>query len=201
MFSHTNKKLPSLQGKRIGVIGLGPRCGATHISLSIGNFISDFLKFRVCLKEINAHGDFNEICRYLGRAGSDEGDFIFHRVSYYPFLPADKSLSRLTDSFDCTVMDLGCSMDSAREALELCDYRIVVGMGACWREKEFSQLTPLFTGDSDLSNWILYINLGTPLQIKYYKKLGFATYAFPFEPDPFNPCEASKIIMEKSLTN
>lgn len=199
MFSRPSNKIPSLQGKRIGVVGLGPRCGTTHISLSIGNYISDFLKCRVCLKEVNSHGDFAEICRYLGCKASGGSDYAFHRVSYYPFMPADHSASRLTDSFDCTVMDLGCDINSARDALELCDFRIIVGAGACWREKEYSFISTLFTGDSDLSNWILYINLGTQLQVKYYKKLGFATYVFPFEPDPFNPCEASIKIMEKSL--
>lgn len=199
MFSHTSKSMVSLQGRRIGVIGLGPRCGATHIALSIGNYISDTLKCRVCLKEMNLHGDFIEIGQYLGCSARAENDFCFHRITYYPFVPTVESASRLTGSFDCTVLDLGSGINSAKDALEQCDYRVVVGMGACWREKDFSPLTSLFTGDSDLSSWILYINLGTRQQVKYYKKLGFATYAFPFEPDPFNPGESTKTVFEKSL--
>ncbi len=188
----------TFQGRRIGLIGLGPRNGTTHIALSTANYLSDCYKKKVCLIEQNTHNDFNLFREYLNIKG-DSSDFTYHRVSYYPGGNSGESLSRLSSSYDCTVFDLGSSFQPAMATLELCDIRIAVGTGAPWRDDEYTYLEELIRGMDDLSSWILFINLGSEKQVKYYRNIGIPTYSFPLEYDPFCPHDATQNILTKAL--
>ena len=64
--SKTNPQNNYFNGKRIGVLGLAPRCGTTHIAIAISNYLSETEKKRVSLIEQNRHNDI--IClAYLFR--------------------------------------------------------------------------------------------------------------------------------------
>lgn len=189
----------SLKGKRIGIIGLGARNGATHIAISLCNYLSDCRRYKVCLLEQNTSHDLLSLKGYLNINSSSNNEFEFHRVFYYPNIPHKEAPSRLTSSFDCTVFDLGHDFRSAYRTLELCDIRIVVGAGSPWREYEYSILETLFSKGDSLENWLLFINLGTKEQVAYYAKYGIPTYPFPYEPDPISPNEETINTYERLL--
>ena len=183
MFNNKSKKtrnsIRSL--KRIGILGLGPRSGTTHIAVAVSNFLSDEAGLRVGLFEQNRSSDIGKLALSLG-AVNEESVYSYHRVTY---IPCDSG-QQMPDT-DCTVFDLGHSFSAAVNILKFCDIRIIVGTDAPWREDEYRFLEELAAGGTDISNWRLFVNLGNTDYIKEKEKYGMITGCFPFEPDPVFP--------------
>lgn len=183
----------NLQGKRIGVLGLSPRCGTTTVALAIGNHLSDSGGKTVCIIEKNKHDDFRSLISELGGEAVD-GTFTYHRVTYV-CSGAGEANGLLDLSFDCTVFDLGSDFEAALPTMCLCDYRILVGSSAPWRRGEYELLGRLADKTDSMLSWRLFINLGNPGQSLIYKMPGPETFCFPFEPDPVYPgAEVTKLL-------
>ncbi|MBR6474873.1 MAG: hypothetical protein IKS98_05425 [Lachnospiraceae bacterium] len=193
----TNKKTKALfSGKRIGIFGLGPRCGVTHISVAVSNFLSDEAKLKVRLYEQSGHGDISRLIRYLGGSEIDK-EFTFHRVTYVPFVKDSELLS--DPDCDCMVFDLGRDFKYAKNTLKLCDIKIAVADDAPWLNAEYGFLDELAAGATDISNWRLFINLGDQTRMKEKEKYGMITGCFPFEPNPVYPCRETIIFLQEAF--
>ena len=183
-------------GKRIGVFGLGPRLGVTHISVAISNFLSDEAKLKVRLYEQNGHGDIAYLIHALGGSDKDK-EFSFHRVTYVPFVDECELLSG--SDCDCMVFDLGQDFSRAKNTLSHCDIKIAVAGDAPWRQKEYVFLEELAAGNTDISNWRLFINLGNHNRIREKEKYGMITGCFPFDPNPVYPCRETIQFLQEAF--
>lgn len=195
-----NTVYDSLQGKRIGVIGLSPRCGTTHIAVAISNYLSDERQKSVCLLERSGHDDLRSLAEALGKAMSGEsaGIFSYHRVTYVGS-GAEEPRNLINSSFDCTVFDFGSDIERSLSALCLCDYRIVVGSAAPWRRKEYEVLHNLSEQAGELTNWRLFVNLGSNAWLREYAMTEMEAFCFPFEEDPVFPGEQTVLILQSAL--
>jgi hypothetical protein len=182
--SKTNPPNNYFNGKRIGVLGLAPRCGTTHIAIAISNYLSETEKKRVSLIEQNRHNDI--ICLAYSLGAKDNGPFTFHRVTYIPFVSIDTN--GLADlGSDCMVFDLGCDFKSGLSRLLLCDIKIIVGNDAVWRMGEYDKLESFPSIYGALSSWRLFVNLGNIKHMREKDRYGMTVCCFPFEPDPVYP--------------
>lgn len=190
------KSRKDFYGKRIGIFGLGPRLGVTHIAVAVSNFLSDEAKLKVRLYEQNGHGDISRLIHALGGSETDK-EFTFHRVTYVPFVNDSELLSG--PDCDCMVFDLGRDFARAKNTLRLCDIKIAVAGDAVWLKNEYDFLKELAAGNTDISNWRLFVNLGNPARIKEKEKYGMITGCFPFEPDPVYPCRETILFLQEAF--
>ena len=198
MFSGKSKKTKNCirSLKRIGVLGLGPRSGTTHIAVAVSNFLSDEAGLKVVLCEQNRSSDIDALILSLG-AGKAEHRYTYHRVTY---IAGDSAQQVLDTDCDCMVFDLGHNFSTALNTFQYCDIRIVVGTDAPWRREEYRILEELAAGGTDISNWRLFINLGNRKYIEEKAKYGMITGCFPFEPDPVYPCRATIDFLMEALS-
>ena len=180
-------------GKRIGVIGLGPRNGTTHIAVAISNYLSEYRHKRVALAEQNRHGDILKLAEALG-AGACENMYTFHRVTYIPSFCDSIPLFDL--KYDCMVFDLGHDFSKSLPTLQLCDIKIVVGTDAPWRKEEYSVLKGIAGSSRNLSSWRLFVNLGDPRHLSEFDDHHMTAGCFPFEPDPVYPAKETIRFLE-----
>jgi len=184
-----SKKIPQnsyLNGKRIGVLGLAPRCGATHIAVAISNYLADTEKKRVSLLERNRHDDLKSLITELGGSGTEPA-FTFHRVTYVPS-GIGISLESMPDlNSDCMVFDFGFDLKASLPHMLLCDIKILVGVEAPWCKDEYSVIEHLSNSYGLMTSWRLFVNLGNPKLLKGKDRYGMTACCFPFEPDPVYP--------------
>lgn len=194
----TKRKVDTVQGKRIGVVGLSARCGVTHIAIALANYLSDRHGKSVCLIEKSGHSDLHYICQRK-REGQDSELFELHNVTYLCH-GCEEAYERMLDSsFDCMVYDLGSNLKAAIPELCRCDIRIVVGAAAPWRGSEYEGLKLLSEGKGRLMNWKLLVNLGNPDNIRDYGSLGLEAGCFPFESEPLFPGNETFTIFDAVL--
>jgi len=183
-------------GKRIAVLGLGPRNGTTHIAISLSNYLSDSRHKRVCLAEHNRHGDLVELIRVLGSDMSMR-EYSYHRVTYIPFFSDRDSMPEI--EYDCMVFDFGSDFMRNMNIVNLCDIKIAVGMDAPWRKTEYAILKDLTGRSGSSSSWRLFVNLGNPAYLEEKDIYGIDSGCFPFEPDPMYPCRETITFLEDIL--
>ena len=183
-------------GKRIGIVGLGPRNGTTHIAVALCNYLSEIRHKRVCLAEQNRHQDITGLLTKLGFS-SDACISTFHRVTYIPSFSDNIPLFDM--KYDCMVFDLGHDFDRALNIINLCDLKIAVGTDAPWRKNEYCLLKGLAGSGRDLSGWRLFVNLGNTGLLKEKDEYRITAGCFPFEPDPVYPSKETIKFLEEIL--
>ena len=194
--SKSNSPKSYLNGRRIGVLGLSPRCGTTHIAVAISNYLSEAEKKRVTLFERNRNDDIQKLTAKLG--AKDTGPFTYHRVTYVPFQGAYSEMMPDLQS-DCMVFDLGCDIKAGMQHLLLCDIKIIVGTDAVWREEEYEKLEAFTSKYGTLSSWRLFINLGNTKRLKEKDRYGMTVCCFPFEPDPVYPGKDTENFLKEAI--
>ena len=182
-------------GKRIGIIGLGPRNGTTHIAVAVSNFLSETKHKRVCLVERNRHEDIIKLSKLL--IPSCNGICSYHRVTYIPSSCTKDPLYDL--KYDCMIFDLGHELDRNLNTLQLCDIKIAVGTDAPWRKYEYDVIKELFGKDRIPKSWKLFINLGNPNYLKHMDNIPMIKGCFPFEPDPVFPSKETIDFLEEII--
>ena len=194
--SKSNSQKSYLNGRRIGVLGLSPRCGATHIAVAISNYLSEAEKKRVTLFERNRNDDIQKLTAKLGAKDTDP--FTYHRVTYVPS-PVYSSETIPDIEADCMVFDLGSDFRSGMRHLLLCDIKIIVGTDAVWREEEYEKLTAFTSNYGTLSSWRLFINLGDTKRLKEKDRYGMTVCCFPYEPDPVYPGKDTENFLKEAI--
>ena len=200
IFSAKKKQKQSyLNGIRIGLLGLGPRCGTTHIAIAISNYLSETEKKKVFLLENNRQNDIKRLNSMLG-ARNPEAPFTFHRVTYVPFCPETSVKPALELEGDCVVSDFGFDFKKALSQLRLCDIRIIVGTDGLWRINEYEKLKDAGISSNLTSGWRLFVNLGNVKRMKEKDVFGLEVCCFPFEPDPLYPCEETISFLREAIS-
>ena len=117
-------------GKKIGVYGLGPRCGTTHIAIALANCLAAFPGREVCLTERSDRDDLAKLPALLREGAEGKGPVRLNGVTYLTAGYAYDAKTTENTSFDAVVYDLGCNMKKAENLLSDCDIRIAVAGAA-----------------------------------------------------------------------
>ena len=128
--------------RAIGVVGLGPRNGTTHVAIAMANFLADVKGFEVCLAEKSDHSDMEKLPELMkGGRERGTGPVKINGVTYLTSgFAYDRSILN-NGKFDCIVYDLGSDIKRAELTLMNCDTEIAVGSAAPWRAEEYLSLT------------------------------------------------------------
>ena len=205
--SETEEKSPeqtagSLPGscRSIGVIGLGPRNGTTHVAIALANYLADVKGFEVCLAEKSDHSDIGRIPELI-EAGRDSDAHPVRRngVTYLTAGYAYETGFFKNKRFDYVIYDLGSNAHRAESVLMKCDTEIAVGSAApgCTGEylqkgKEFGQ------GDGNRKRLIL-INPADRSIMKRLSTGDLRVLPFPYEPDPLRPGKETIKVLERAV--
>lgn len=201
------ERRPPAGGVKIGVFGLGPRCGTTHIAIALANCLADSPGREICLTERSDRDDLAKLPALRREGAEGKGPVRLNGVTYLTAGYAYGAGLTENTSFDAVIFDLGCNMKKAEAVLSECDIRIAVAGAAPWREKERESCkgsaaveTHENSGDGGADKGtVLLINPADDRLMRDIRGAGVRMLPFPFEPDPMNPGKQTKKILERAI--
>lgn len=166
---------------QIGVVGLHPGVGATHVTIAAANTLTRYGS--VAVVERSDHCDLRCIAGE-GSAQHDGFAAAIRRIVYYPSDVAVTEEQLIEHGYSYIVYDLGSNPARAEKLLERCDLCLMVAGAAMWRQNDLH-----FQGGtgSDTAGANRYILLNLAEESKLGNYAGLPTLAFPYEHDPFHP--------------
>ena len=192
-------------GVKIGVVGLGPRCGTTHIAIALANCLADVRGWEVCLTERSDRSDLAKLPAIRRETEEGRGPAEIGGVTYLTSGYAYDREIGAGDRFDAVVYDLGCNAAKAEKMLSRCDIEIAVAGAAPWREKERESCRGSVaavdnSGETGTdTERVLFINPADERMMKELRGTGIAMLPFPFEPDPMNPGKETVKVIERAI--
>ena len=183
----------------IGISGMGPGVGTTHIALAAANSLADSGGKRVCLVEKSDHGDLCSLPELQKAAKTEPGTPPESEgVTYYTSgFAAGEAAGALTDKYDYIIYDLGRAAKRNLRILEQCDLEVVVAGAAPWRASKLLPAEAAETGKA--AKRIYLINLADGRTMRGLTNRGIRMLPFPFEPDPLHPGRKTKETIERAI--
>ena len=203
--SWESSRSSTVGGVKIGVVGLGPRCGTTHIAIALANCLADVRGWEVCLTERSDRSDLAKLPAIRRETEEGRGPAEIGGVTYLTSGYAYDREIGAGDRFDAVVYDLGCNAAKAEKMLSRCDIEIAVAGAAPWREKERESCRGSVaavdnSGETGTdTERVLFINPADERMMKELRGTGIAMLPFPFEPDPMNPGKETVKVIERAI--
>ncbi len=186
--------------RTVGVIGLGPRSGTTHVAIALANYLADVKGFEVCLVEKSDHSDINLIPEVIrATRNSDSEPVRINGVTYLTSGFAYEGEFLKNRRFDCIVYDLGSNLKKAELTLSDCDTEIAVGSAAPWREEEYRYFVQNTAQGEDERITKIMINPADTKMMRNMTAGRIGMFPFPFEPDPMHPGKETIKILERAI--
>ncbi len=186
--------------RAIGVVGLGPRSGTTHIAIALANYLADVKGVEVCLAEKSDHNDIDRIPGII-RAGRNSGTepVRINGVTYLTSGFAYDGRFLKNRRFDCIVYDLGSNLKKAEAVLADCDIEIAVGSAAPWREEEYRDFAQNTSQGEDERITKIMINPADAKMLRTMTAGRIGMLPFPYEPDPMHPGKETIKILGRAI--
>ena len=186
--------------RAIGVVGLGPRNGTTHVAIAMANFLADVKGFEVCLAEKSDHSDMEKLPELMkGGRERGTGPVKINGVTYLTSgFAYDRSILN-NGKFDCIVYDLGSDIKRAELTLMNCDTEIAVGSAAPWRAEEYLSLTRPEGANNSTRKRMILINPADARAMRMITAGTIRLLPFPYEPDPMHPGKKTIKILERAI--
>ena len=183
-------KIEAHQGKLvIGIFGTHKGVGATHLGISLANYLSEWLGRKTAFIECYPQKDIQFIQYYVnGRIESKEDKEYFnvHRVTYYKNVKEQEIAEIVGNDYDCVVLDLGTDFNKGKNEFLRCDRRIVVSSLTIWKKQELEKFIVNTCHIKYSDQWTYVIPFVQSKDIKKAaKELHREIYEIPYEPDPF----------------
>lgn len=178
----------------IGVIGTHHGAGATHLSILLANYLSEWLGKNIAYIECYPQKDMQymqyiyEGMPTLGKEITEEEcSFTIHRVTYYKSVKPIDLAEIIGDSYDCVILDLGADFTKNKNEFFRCDRKLVVSSLAPWKQQELERFIEHTCHISQSDEWLYMFPFGQSKEIKEVTK-EFQRHFFgvPYEPDPFS---------------
>ena len=186
--------------RSVGVVGLGPRNGTTHIAIAMANFLADVKGFKVCLAENSDHNDVSLLPEIMERSRNAGGGPVkINGVTYLTSGFAYDGKLQKNGKFDYIVYDLGSDMRKAELTLMNCDTEIAVGCAAPWRSEEYLTFRRTYGQAGDERKRIILINPAEARSMRMIAAGDIGMLPFPYEPDPMHPGKDTVKILERAI--
>jgi len=187
-------------GLSIGVYGLGPRCGTTHIAIALANCLADCKGYKVCLTEKSDRDDISKLPELKrGRRENEEGPAVLGGVTYLTSGYAYNAQQINGRGFDAVIYDLGSNIKKAEKTLARCGIVIAVAGAAPWRACETEAFKGALPEGETAGKSLLFLNPANEGMLKNIRPKGVAVLPFPFEPDPLRPGKETLKILERAI--
>lgn len=178
----------------IGVIGTHHGAGATHFSILLANYLSEWLGKNIAYIECCPQKDIEHMQNiYEGMSAQakerteENSSFIIHRVTYYKSVRPAEIAETMGGSYDCIILDMGMDFTKNKHEFFRCDKKFVVSSLAPWKQQELERFMENTTHINQSDEWLYMIPFGQNKEIKQVTKV-FQRKFFevPYEPDPFS---------------
>ncbi|MFV0343995.1 MAG: hypothetical protein ACK5JH_14115 [Anaerocolumna sp.] len=184
-----NKAMCKKNGKIIvGVCSTHKGAGATHFSMMLGTYLSEWLGLKTAFIDFNHVEGLADLKDYfLQDSKTDAGNhFTVGRITFYN----KENLNRLSEIIggeaDCIILDLGSELLENMDEFLRCDFKIVVSSLAVWKQYKLNRFLDTVSESFMKSDWKYII----PFVDDKTLKDGISTYRIhlcqmPYHPDPF----------------
>lgn len=136
--SREKQESRAIQKVLVGITGACPRCGCTHNSIVLANFLRQ-KGYMVAVTEQNRSGAFEQICSEQQAKMFQEGYFSLRGVDFYPDTDREKLLSVTGKLYNFIIMDFGSYQDADRLLYSKCDVNMVLCGSKPWETGHLSQ--------------------------------------------------------------
>ncbi len=187
------------QTRRIGVLGMNPGDGVTHISIALANYLADYCYQNVCLVEESDHNDIVHMLELYTKESFDrKGPANYRGVRYVTSGFIGECESEKTE-YDSVVYDFGCNAKRAAGKLAECDLCIVVTGAAPWRLKKIEKEMSSGVLKTLAKDTVVLINEAEEKQIKAFRDFGIRVLAYPFDGGFIDLKQQTVKILEKAI--
>lgn len=157
----------------IGVLGLHPCAGATHLSLLLASYFCHCKKKRTLLAEESGKDDLKYFEIFLHGKENGAGEFYGRRCCYRRgSLAGEKKGSG--EWAECLIYDFGCSYAAAEKRLLACDIKWIIGSSGIFRREEWKK----FFSESGVREQIMLQGTGKWHFLHSHAKTGQKTKVF-----------------------
>lgn len=191
-FEQSHIKIPVL----IGVSGIEPLCGVTHMSIAIASYACHVQGRRTAYVELNGS---HHIRNLLQEKELPFDSFHYGGISFYPEASSQTVDRMLSKGYETIVFDFGNKKREVSKDILLCNHRFMLAHGARWRQSKLMDWIES-QEKTKLKQYQYLIPFASQRQIKelsYDYSLPF--YAIPIQSDPFRPSLAMIQLLTKLL--
>jgi len=151
--------------------------------------IMNYHEMNVYEKDINK----NFLCDRTNQNKS----FHMYGIDWYRSVSQREVASIMGREYECAIIDFGCHYNKAFDELLRCNYKIIVGHHALWKQYH---LRNFIDGMREHYNesWLYVLPFMEVKELEYLNKLlSVRCYTFPFEPNPFHLSKKSLLALEE----
>lgn len=200
IFTKKNKERIRIKHEyRIGVFGVQPRCGTTHICILLAWYLSEFLGKRVMLINLSDNNDISSLRKFYKVKQWKEREQMFscEGITFIEQGGLEQAEYTKEKQYDFCILDLGSNPYKAMQKLVCCDKKIVVGNTAPWSQDFWCLLETLLSERKEVDSFRGIMNLSDKHRIQ--PELPVKSYCIGFEPMLFHPGKSTIKVFEKIL--
>jgi len=205
----------------IGVVGIEHGVGTTHLAILLAHYYHKWLHRKTIFIEwgqnevgfLNKDLDDEHILeghlrnKKLPKHNSYEkgiGDkdisykaFHMKGIDWYTYVHQRDISSIMGTEYECAIIDFGTQYNKAFDELLRCNYKIIVGHHALWKQYHLRNFIERIKEYYN-HNWLCILPYMEEKELQNLNKsIPIRCYTFPFEPNPFHLSSNSLLALEK----
>lgn len=171
----------------IGVCSTHPGAGATHFSMLLATYFSEWIGLKTAYIDFADIEGLNHLKVYfLKDKAKENSDFTVGRITFYN----QENLYRLSEIIggeaDCIILDMGHQFLENKNEFLRCDIKIVISSLAIWKQDKLNLFLDTVNNSFSKTDWKYVI----PFAGEKALKEGRGIYRInlcqmPYQPDPF----------------
>lgn len=173
----------------IGITGVYPGAGATHLGLMLASCISEGLGMKTAYLHWQENGDMDSLREYFfGKKEnvSSRASFTVSDVTFYPCPKPDGTAEIHGMGYGCIIMDFGSDYREPRDEFLRCDKKVAVGSLTPWKRCRMEEFIREADGVAGSREWIYAVNHARNREAAAAaRQFGRRFAVIPGEKDPF----------------
>jgi hypothetical protein len=171
----------------IGVCSTHPGAGATHFSMLLATYFSEWLGIKTAYINFKDTEGFNLLKEYfLKNKEKNDSNFTVGRITFYNKDNLNKLSEIIGGEADCIILDMGHEFLENKNEFLRCDLKIVISSLAVWKQDKLKKFLETVNNSFAKTDWKYVI---TFVDEKAFKE-GMGIYRInlwkmPYQPDPF----------------
>lgn len=168
----------------IGIMGAGPKTGATHLAVWTANYLTGAAGRRTAVIEWNSHGDFQRMERACMGRKTENAYFTALEADYYKRGDARVLAECVDGPYDDVVIDFGEWSEAGEAAWLCCQVRLLTVSLSEWQfEQGFGRME---RGGGPKKSWKCLAAFGSEeARREAERRLGLPVLRIPFSADAF----------------
>lgn len=165
----------------IGIIGIEPGCGVTHLAIALANYMQSGLGRKAALLELSGKHELKDM---IQKEGDKNKNLL--GVHYFTDICVGKIPEIMNSKYEVFILDLGADYAMAREEFLRCDYKIVSGSISPWKISIYEHFLNNVIVAENYESWeflVLFANISDKKNVQ--KRCGVRLMNIPWIENPF----------------